>query len=397
MDFSYTSINQTSTSVKLTLQTTGAAQSGTRVQEENAARNAGQDAYVPSKEAATAANNASLVEQMKSSLEASQQKLFDMVNELLSKQGMSVTLGQGSWKILSEGNFQVDKETKAAAQEAISEDGEWGVKQTSQRLVDFAKALTGGDTSMVETMRDAFIKGYEAAAKSWGGVLPDICQQTYDATMKLFDEWAGKDSDSESETESLQPETGATSVFSFEYEYSSVTTQSVSFSSGQDDAGDLEKSGLLTDISGPMKLNGTTLSSSWCMSEKVSISVTIGGTRQSRDGGRAQVESGRDGFVPRFSEDFGGYDRGGRRVSREGGMRPRPDGSRNVLLDIFKPFKLPNASGQFGSLRINGQDIPLHEDGTISVGMPDGTMRRARFNQDVLDRMVSRGLIKSEG
>ena len=38
-------------------------------------------------------------------------------------------------------------------------------------------------------MRDAFIKGYNAAADAWGGALPEISQKTYDATMKLFDEW----------------------------------------------------------------------------------------------------------------------------------------------------------------------------------------------------------------
>lgn len=145
-----------------------------------------EDSYVPS---GSAPKELSKVDQMKAQLNSAQQKLFDTVNELLKKQGMQVQLGQGVWRTIAKGEFKVDAETKAAAIEAISEDGEWGVKKTSQRLVDFAKALTNSDPSKVSMMRDAFIKGYNAAADAWGSALPDISKQTYDATMKLFDEW----------------------------------------------------------------------------------------------------------------------------------------------------------------------------------------------------------------
>lgn len=94
------------------------------------------------------------------------------------------------WQFLREGNFTVDPATKAQAQADIAEDGYWGVKQTSQRILDFANALTGGDPSQIEKMRDAFKKGYEQAEKTWGGKLPDISQQTYDAVMKGFDDMA---------------------------------------------------------------------------------------------------------------------------------------------------------------------------------------------------------------
>ena len=64
------------------------------------------------------------------------------------------------------------------------------MNQTSDRLVDFAKALTGGDSSKIESMRSAIKKGFEEAKKLWGGELPEISQKTYDATMKKLDEWA---------------------------------------------------------------------------------------------------------------------------------------------------------------------------------------------------------------
>lgn len=151
-----------------------------------------EDGYVPSGEAP---KELSKVEQMKANLNSAQQKLYDMVSDILKKQGMQVQIGDGFWRTLAKGEIKVDAETKAAAQEAISEDGEWGVKKTSQRLVDFAKALTNSDAAKVGLMRDAFIKGYQAAEEAWGGALPEISKQTYDATMKLFDEWenAGKE------------------------------------------------------------------------------------------------------------------------------------------------------------------------------------------------------------
>ena len=88
------------------------------------------------------------------------------------------------------GSLQVDDETRAQAQKDIAEDGFWGVKQTSERAIEFAKALTGGDPSKIGLMRQSIEDGYKAAEKAWGGELPDICKQTQEATLKGLDEWA---------------------------------------------------------------------------------------------------------------------------------------------------------------------------------------------------------------
>lgn len=85
--------------------------------------------------------------------------------------------------------LEIDKDTQAAAQQAISEDGEWGVDQTAARILDFAKALSGGDPSKIATLKDAVQKGFKAAEKVWGGKLPDISYQTLDKIMQGFDEW----------------------------------------------------------------------------------------------------------------------------------------------------------------------------------------------------------------
>ena len=83
----------------------------------------------------------------------------------------------------------MDAATKAQAQEDISDDGYWGVKQTSQRLFDFASALAGDDEDKMREMQKAMEKGFKQATAAWGKDLPDISNKTLDAANKLFDEY----------------------------------------------------------------------------------------------------------------------------------------------------------------------------------------------------------------
>jgi hypothetical protein len=86
--------------------------------------------------------------------------------------------------------FYIDQETQDAAKAAIADDGYWGAEQTATRLLDFAKALSGGDSSKIEELRDAVMKGYEAVADMFDGALPEVSLNTYDKVMQGFDDWA---------------------------------------------------------------------------------------------------------------------------------------------------------------------------------------------------------------
>lgn len=148
--------------------------------------------YEPSEEAKTASAkkytpDTNLVAKLKADADARTSQLQSIVEKMLTKQGQTYGTANNIWSILSSGNFTVDPATKAQAQADIAEDGYWGVSQTSQRILDFATALTGGDPDKIEEMRAAFEKGYAKAAKTWGGNLPDISQRTYDAVMEGFD------------------------------------------------------------------------------------------------------------------------------------------------------------------------------------------------------------------
>lgn len=136
--------------------------------------------------------NTALINQLKSDAEARTAQLQSLVQKLMLGQSNSYAKANDMWSFLASGNFTVDAATKAQAQEDISENGYWGVSQTSQRILDFATALTGGDPDKIEEMRSAFKKGYEKAEKTWGGSLPEISKQTYDAVMKGFDDMAAQ-------------------------------------------------------------------------------------------------------------------------------------------------------------------------------------------------------------
>ena len=133
-----------------------------------------------------------LVNKLKADAEARTAQLRSLVEKIMLGQGNAIGTADDIWSFLRTGNFTVDAATKAQAQADIAEDGYWGVNQTSDRIIDFAKALCGGDPDKIEEMREAFEKGFKQAEKTWGGELPDISKRTYEAVMEKFDAWASE-------------------------------------------------------------------------------------------------------------------------------------------------------------------------------------------------------------
>lgn len=130
---------------------------------------------------------ASLVQKLKADADARTAQLRSLVEKMFLQQGQKITDSDSMWKFLASGDYTVDRETAEAAKEAISEDGYWGVKQTSQRIFDMAVALSGGDNEKMDDMLEAFKKGFKQATKTWGKELPDISQQTYSAVLEKFE------------------------------------------------------------------------------------------------------------------------------------------------------------------------------------------------------------------
>ena len=130
-----------------------------------------------------------MVEKLKADAKQRTSQLRSLVEKMMTKQGTAIANADSMWSFLAEGNFTVDEETQKQAQADIAEDGCWGVEQTSDRILDFAKALSGNDPEKADLLIDAFKKGFDDATKSWGKDLPDISKRTYDAVLEKFDKW----------------------------------------------------------------------------------------------------------------------------------------------------------------------------------------------------------------
>lgn len=130
-----------------------------------------------------------VIEKLKAEAEQRTAQLRSLVEKMLVKQGKKFTSLADTFDQIKKGLIQVDPEVSAQAQKDISEDGYWGVEQTSERLFSFAKALAGNDPAYADKMLEAMKKGFEQATKSWGGELPDICQRTIDAATEKINNW----------------------------------------------------------------------------------------------------------------------------------------------------------------------------------------------------------------
>ena len=129
-------------------------------------------------------DRAAIVEQMKTAQDDQRQSLINMVRETIEAQGGKQREATG----FSPYTGTVTEEARRSASEAISEDGYWGVKQTSQRLFDFASAIAGDDVEKMKKMQAAMNKGISQAAAKLGG-LPSISRDTQEAANNLFSEY----------------------------------------------------------------------------------------------------------------------------------------------------------------------------------------------------------------
>jgi hypothetical protein len=87
---------------------------------------------------------------------------------------------------------EVASQLVSKAREDVSADGFWGVEKTSDRIFNFAQALTGGDSRGMERMRQVVERAFESVGRMFGGLdnMPEISRDTHRAVMQRFDEFA---------------------------------------------------------------------------------------------------------------------------------------------------------------------------------------------------------------
>lgn len=145
------------------------------------------------------------IQQLKDESEKALSPLRQIVTALLKRQGLEF---QDISEIKPEylDDVTVDEIAQEEARALLEGEGELSPAKVSDRIVDFAKAISGGDKSKLSLLKAAIDDGFEAAGISFGAELPDICKETYQLTMSKLDAWANEDETVES---ALENETGS--------------------------------------------------------------------------------------------------------------------------------------------------------------------------------------------
>ena len=122
------------------------------------------------------------IAKLKEASDSQYQTLITLVEKLLKSQGKS-------HHHISAGNVKVDDATRRQAQAAIADDGPLSAEAVSDRIVSFAKGISGGDIAKFDELKAAIEEGFSQARAIFGGQLPDISNKTYDLVMEKLDKW----------------------------------------------------------------------------------------------------------------------------------------------------------------------------------------------------------------
>jgi len=122
------------------------------------------------------------IQRLKEESEKAYSQIRELVRQLLEKQGLT-------FKDIDGLEIRIDDETRIKAQEMIGEGGPFSPEAVSDRIVEFAKAISGGDKGKIDEIRSAIEKGFKEAAEALGGTLPEISWKTYELINEKLDAW----------------------------------------------------------------------------------------------------------------------------------------------------------------------------------------------------------------
>ncbi len=117
-------------------------------------------------------------------------KLFEVQGELENGGKLMDGIGEDEirkLKALLDKGLPVDPATRSAAEAAVASGGSWSAEAVSERLVNFALRISGGDESKLELIKSAINEGFRQAEKIFGGILPDICYETRRQTTEKLE------------------------------------------------------------------------------------------------------------------------------------------------------------------------------------------------------------------
>lgn len=144
-----------------------------------------------------AAAKAEQLEAIKAERKESQQKQFtQIISQIQStvvqkSKGDSVEVNAQAFKdFLQEIGYTgkpIASLSKEEATELVSEDGFFGIAQTSERIAKFVVTGAGSDEKLLREGREGVLQGFKEAEAIWGGKLPDIAYETIEKAVAMID------------------------------------------------------------------------------------------------------------------------------------------------------------------------------------------------------------------
>lgn len=86
-----------------------------------------------------------------------------------------------------ESGKSISELSQEEAKKLVSEDGIFGVEQTSQRIADFIIKGANGDEDLMRAGREGMLQGFQKAQEIWKDELPEISQETMKEATKKVD------------------------------------------------------------------------------------------------------------------------------------------------------------------------------------------------------------------
>ena len=120
------------------------------------------------------------IQRLKEESDRAYSNLKQLVTQLLEGQGMKFNESKG---------IEVSEKIQLEAQASIAEGGELSPEKVSDRIVEYAKALSGGDKEKIGLLRSNIEEAFKEAAKILGGELPEISKKTYELVTEKLDAW----------------------------------------------------------------------------------------------------------------------------------------------------------------------------------------------------------------
>ena len=108
-----------------------------------------------------------------------QKDIFDFLSGKETESGMSLS------NIGYEGK-PITELSSDEASELISENGFFGISQTSARVSDFVLGFAGDNVEALEQAIEGIKQGFSEAEEMWGGTLPEISYQTQAKTLETL-------------------------------------------------------------------------------------------------------------------------------------------------------------------------------------------------------------------